>query len=61
MLTYTKNITIKNSYNNELTDNNEFDELIFYLDCASYKIMLLCNINADAKNIETSKPYTWSL
>lgn len=58
MLTYTKNITIKNSYNNELTDNNEFDEFVFDLDYASYKNMLLCNINADAKHIETSKPYT---
>lgn len=38
MLTYTKNITIKNSYNIELTDYNEFDEFNFDLDCASYKI-----------------------
>lgn len=57
MLTYTKNITIKNCYNNEPTDNNEFDEFNFDLDCASHKNILLCNISVDAKNIETSKPY----
>lgn len=56
MLTYTKNITIKNNYNNELTDNNEFDEFSFDLDCASYKNILLCNISGDIKNIETFKP-----